>query len=78
MTRITIDSELLSRLRNLSEPLELCDESGNVLATVLPATKMTDYEPLGPDVDAAELDRRSKSTERRFTTKEVLDYLENL
>jgi hypothetical protein len=36
MTRIVVDELLRSKLHNLSEPLELCDESGRVLARLTP------------------------------------------
>lgn len=32
MTQIRVDTDLLNKLRNLVEPLELCDESGKILA----------------------------------------------
>lgn len=77
MTRITVDSQLLSRLLNLSEPLELCDESGNVLAHVWPKFDPSQWEPLEPPCSEEELDAREKSTVW-YTTDEVLKHLEQL
>jgi hypothetical protein len=37
MTRINLDRATLTLLHDLSEPLELCDESGRVLGTFIPA-----------------------------------------
>jgi hypothetical protein len=33
MTRVVVDSELLGRLMNLAQPLEFCNEAGQVLGT---------------------------------------------
>ena len=37
MERIICDAALREKLRDLAEPLELCDESGFVLAQIVPA-----------------------------------------
>lgn len=37
MTRVTVDPATLERLRDLKEPVELCDESGRVLGAFTPA-----------------------------------------
>jgi hypothetical protein len=78
MTRVTVDAALRSRLHDLNEPLELCDESGHVLARVVPIPDLSDYEPLEPQVSDEELLRRSQSNEKTYTTAEVLAYLEKL
>ncbi|MHB1034578.1 MAG: hypothetical protein ACYC35_09080 [Pirellulales bacterium] len=39
---------------------------------------LSQYEPWEPTVDEAELRRREQSSERRYTTAEMLDRLENL
>ena len=78
MIRCVVDEFLKRKLHGLTEPLELCDESGRVLARVTPALDLSEYEAISPSVSDEELDRRSKSSERRFTTGEVLDHLEKL
>ena len=78
MTRILMDAELRDKLQNLSQPLELCDESGRVLGRVIPALDLSQYEPLVPQVSEEELDRRSQSDEKTYTTAEVLAFLEKL
>ncbi|NUQ62497.1 MAG: hypothetical protein HUU20_08410 [Pirellulales bacterium] len=78
MTRVTIDAALRSKLRELNEPLELCDESGRVLARVIPVSNLSEYEPLVPQVSDEELLRRSRTNETTYTTAEVLAYLEKL
>jgi len=78
MTRIILDAGLRQRLNNLTEPLELCDESGQVLARLTPLLDPKQYGPLEPQVSEEELLRRSQSNEKTYTTAEVLAYLENL
>ena len=38
MTRVILDEILRSKLHNLTEPLELCDESGHVVAAWFPSS----------------------------------------
>jgi hypothetical protein len=78
MTRVIVDEVLRSKLHNLSLPLELCDESGRVLGRVFPAVDLSQHEPLEPQVSEEELDRRERANEKRYTTAEVLAYLEKL
>jgi hypothetical protein len=77
MTRIVVDETLLSRLRNLAEPLELCDASGRVLGRFVPEFDPAEYD-LEPKITEEELDRRRNSGEKCYTTAEVLAYLESL
>jgi hypothetical protein len=77
MTRVVVDETLRAKLLNLTQPLELCDESGYVLASVVPTLDLSQYEPLEPQVSEEELDRREQETES-YTTEEVLAYLKNL
>jgi hypothetical protein len=77
MTKITVDAALLSKLNNLTEPLELCDEAGHVLAKVRPVYDPALYGPLEPQVSNEELDRRFKS-DKWYTTAEVLEHLRKL
>jgi hypothetical protein len=74
MTRITVDAQMLEKLKNLTEPLELCNEAGHVLAKVRPVYDPALYGPLEPQISKEELDRRFKS-ERWYTTAEVLEHL---
>jgi hypothetical protein len=77
MNRIVVDADLRSRLGNLREPLELCDESGQLLGRLFPAIDLSEYEPWEPSASEEELRRREQSTEW-YTTAEVLDRLEEL
>ena len=78
MTRVTVDAEMRSKLFGLGVPLELCDESGNVLGRLFPAVDMSEYERCEPPISEDELQRREHSSERRYTTAEVLRHLEQL
>ena len=77
MTRIMLDGVLHEKLRNLTQPLELCNESSQVMARLTPVVDLSEYEPLEPQVSDEELLRRSQSDEKCFTTAEVLADLAN-
>jgi hypothetical protein len=70
MTKVIVEPALRAKLRNLAEPLELCDEAGHLLGRFTPAA----WEP--PHLDEAELQRRAEEPE--FSTAEVLAHLEKL
>jgi hypothetical protein len=78
MTRITLDMDLRSRLLNLTQPLELCDESGRVLARLLPTIDPSLYEGLEPQINREEMQRRKQNKGKTYTTAEVLAHLEKL
>ncbi len=78
MTRILLDATLRSKLNNLSQAVELCDESGRIVGRVFPAPDLTGCKPLEPQVSEEELQRRSASDEKTYSTAEVLAYLEKL
>ncbi len=78
ITKVTVDETLRTKLHNLSEPLELCDESGRVLGRVFPTLDLSDYEAWEPPIDEQELKRREQSSQRRYSTAEVLARLEKL
>jgi hypothetical protein len=48
-------------LYDLSQPLEICDESGRVLARVLPTIDRSQYEELEPQISREELQRRKQN-----------------
>jgi hypothetical protein len=78
MTRITLDADLRSKLLNLAEPLELCDETGRVLGRFFPTVDSSQYEGLEPQISREELQRRKQDKGNTYTTAEVLAYLEKL
>jgi hypothetical protein len=79
MTRIVLDPIMQSKLCHLSQPLELCDESGKVLAHVVPiSSSIPPGKKWEPDFDEEDLARQEKANEKRFSTAEMLAYLEQL
>ena len=76
MTQVILDATLRGKLRDLRENLELCDESGKVLARVTPVLDESLYEPVEVHLSAEELERRRHEPE--FSTGEVLKHLEQL
>lgn len=78
MTRVTVDDDLRRKLHDLSHEIELCDEEGRVLARVKPVVDLSQFEFEIPFASEEELDRLERSNERRYTTQEMLDYLERL
>jgi hypothetical protein len=77
MAKVVIDDVLRSKLRNFTEPLELCDESGRIVAQVLPVEDLSLYDCTEPPISEEELERRRNSTEY-YTTAEVLAHLASL
>ena len=78
MTRVPIDASLPAKLSELTEPVELCDESGKVVGRFEPAFDPSKWEIIGPELTDEELERRANSKGPWYTTKEVLAYLRNL
>lgn len=76
MTRVMLDDVLRSRLHNLTQALELCDESGRVVGRVFPAEDASDYDLCPPPITDEEMQRLLK--EKRYTTAEVLAHLRQL
>jgi hypothetical protein len=77
MTKVIVDAELRKKLHDLREPLELCDESGQVIGRVLPIVGLSEYDTWEPPLDEEELSRREQST-TWHTTAEVLAHLKKL
>jgi hypothetical protein len=80
MSKITVDAPLVQVLHGLTESVELYDPSGQVIGRFIPKIDFSGWEPVNPDepeVSDEELKRRI-ATERRYTTAEVIAYLEKL
>jgi hypothetical protein len=77
MTRIIVDETLRNKLHNFAQPLELCDDSGRVLAHLIPSLDPSRYN-LEPQISSEEALRRLHAKEKSYTTAEVLAYLEKL
>lgn len=76
MTQIVLDASLRSKLYDLKQALELCDETGKVLARLVPVLDESQFELVEPSISAEELQRRREEPD--FSTAEVLAYLEKL
>jgi hypothetical protein len=78
MTQVIVDAAMRSKFQNFRQPLDLCDESGTVVAHLVPVLNPKDYESCEPPpTSPAELKRRREEKEE-FTTAEMLNHLENL
>ena len=73
MTQIMLDAAMQCKLNNLKESLELCDESGKVLAHLFPVVDPSQYERFEPVITPEELQRRR--LEPDLSTAEVLSHL---
>jgi hypothetical protein len=77
VTRVVVSESVRQQLRNFTEVLELCDDSGRVLARVFPVPNQAEAEAARPPLSEAEV-RRRKESDRWYTTAEVLKHLESL
>ena len=79
MVRITIDRELVAKLLSTDEAVELCDESGKLVARAEPLSqKNEDPRSLFPELTAEEIDRRCNKPGPWLTTEELLQGLREL
>jgi hypothetical protein len=78
MTRIICDAALREKLHDLAKPLELCDESGHLLARVVPVSDPEPFANNEPQITKEEWQRRMAQKGRTYTTAEVLAHLESL
>jgi hypothetical protein len=67
MNQIVIDNETKSRLGDFTEPVEICDATGRVLARLLPVVDLADVEACRPDISEEELQRRERE-DKWYTT----------
>jgi hypothetical protein len=73
MTRVYLDESLRTKLFNLQQPLEICDETGKVVGLFAPMTSGPYPEPL---LTEEELERREQEPD--FSTEDVRAFLEKL
>ena len=78
MTQITLDDVLMSKLNNLTQPLELCNAAGRVVARVTPIPEPALYEGLEPPLSREERQKRKQEKSKAYTIAEVLAHLEKL
>jgi len=81
MVRITVDDELRKKFFNFTEDIELCDETGRVVARLQSVTHgaaSAQWEPLTPEPDRQEIERRLQKNEPTYSTEEVVSHLRSL
>ncbi len=76
MTQVILEAGMRSKLRDLREALEICDEKGTILARLTPVLDPSQYQRVEPPISPQELQRRR--SEPDFSTAEVLAHLEKL
>lgn len=78
MVRIQVDSELRKKFLDFREDIEICDETGRVLARFQHSTPWTDpdqWEPLTPEIGQEEVERRLADGGATLTTAQVIEQL---
>jgi hypothetical protein len=78
MPKIVVDAVLRRQLQAINQPVDLCDESGQVLGRFVPAVDSSQESRVGPQVSDEELRRRTQAREGFYTTAEILAHLEKL
>jgi hypothetical protein len=64
VSRVVIDSDMQEKLGNLTEPLEVCNADGRVIAYLTPAGLTSDYASAQSPHSNAELGRREAEPAR--------------
>jgi hypothetical protein len=77
MTKIIMNETLRGLLPDLSRPVVFCDEEGHIIGHFLPETLTMVGQREPPPLSEEEIKRRIME-EPRYTTAEVLAYLESL
>lgn len=78
MTQIVVDAALRGKLHDLRQPLELCDESGQVLAWLTPVPNPSSARSMEPPPLSEEELQRREQEPGEYSTAEVLAFLEKL
>jgi hypothetical protein len=69
MTKITLDPHRRIQLPDVTQPFAVCDESGKIVGSYVPAS-------MGPPISREEIERRKQEKGKAYTTAEVLAHLE--
>ena len=76
MTKVILDAAQRRKLLDLTQPLEIWDESGRLLGRFIPILDSSRCKGVEPQLSEEELQRREQEPD--YSTEEVLDYLEKL
>ena len=77
MTKILLNDDLRTKLPDLSQPFEVCDETGKTIGRFIPTTNASNGQ-VEPPISREEIDRRKQNKGKAYTTAEVLAHLEKL
>jgi hypothetical protein len=77
MSQVFLDADLANRLHQVGQAVELCDPDGKVIGKFVPLVDLSCWEPVTPDVNEAELDRREAENDW-VDSAEVLEQLRRL
>ena len=78
MNQVVADERSGRSSLNFLGPVEVCDESGRVIARLFPTLDPSQYEPMEPQISKEELQRRKQSKGKTYSTAEVLARLKKL
>jgi hypothetical protein len=76
MGKIVLDEQMERKLAGISDVTQLCDKSGRIIAFIVPASDLAEWETTEPDISEEELTRRENSG-KWYTTAEVLARLKS-
>jgi hypothetical protein len=81
MTRVMVDAEMRKKLLGCTTLLELCDESGDVVAKLIPCVREIDpneWIDLTPDLTDEELEKEIESGDEGYSTQEIIDEIKRI
>lgn len=65
MNPVTVNAEMRAKLQGLEEPIDFCDEQGQLLGRFLPYPEGVKPADLEPEISAAEMRRRAENFQGR-------------
>jgi hypothetical protein len=77
MNDVVMPEIVASQLQGLPHPVNLCNESGEMLGCFVPRVDPSLYEIVGPEPSEGELQEIERSSEW-YSTNQVLRHLESL
>jgi hypothetical protein len=74
MSRLTVDSTTLSKLQELTGPVDLCDDQGRIVGHFIPYPGGIPSAALELDIPEEELDRRAANFQGRPLSELVAEW----
>ena len=78
MNRQTLDATVIEKLLSSNQPVQICNEAGEVVGLFSPRVDPSEFENWDSPISEEELQRRIRSEGPRYSTAEVLRSLEKL